>query len=273
VTLNANRQLPTAVLDGDDAIAQIRQLATAEFDEARFSAFCRVGFTHHREILRKCKTLDERWYYILRCADEFWSVTTLKNHLKDNDFASYGRLPNNFALTIPDEKNSAAAVRSFRDEYLLDYIDIKESDEYEERDVENAIVDEIKKFVVTMGDGFAYIGNQVNSQILPFYGGSIVYRLPVEWGGGPMRIDAPCCCGQMIDVVPDAPAGRHELDLRLFGNRINTFGQLHCNIREPSFWWEPNPGARTGQRRNVNVNFAESLLRRCADAVGFVADM
>jgi hypothetical protein len=143
-TFDTNRQSTTADSDGDDSFIQIRQLATAEFDEAKFSAFCRVGFTHHREILRKCKTPDERWYYILRCADEFWSVTTLKNHLKDNDFAAYGRLPNNFSLTIPDEKTAAIAMRSFRDEYLLDYIDIKESDEYEERDVENAIVDEIK---------------------------------------------------------------------------------------------------------------------------------
>jgi hypothetical protein len=140
----------TADLSDEENSLQIRQLATAEFDDAKFSAFCRVGFTHHREILRQCKTLDERWYYILRCADEFWSVAMLKNHLKDNDFAAYGRLPNNFSLTIPDEKTAAIAMRSFRDEYLLDYIDIKESDEYEERDVKNAIVDEVKKFVMTI---------------------------------------------------------------------------------------------------------------------------
>jgi predicted nuclease of restriction endonuclease-like (RecB) superfamily len=154
------RQLPAAELGSGDEFALIRQLPTAELSETKVKAFCRVGFTHHREILRKCKTADERWYYILRCADEFWSVANLKNHLRADDYASYGSMPNNFTLTIPDEQTAAIAVRSFRNEYLLDFIDIKEPDDYDERDVENAIVAEIKKFIMTVGDGFCFIGNQ-----------------------------------------------------------------------------------------------------------------
>jgi len=158
--LEPNRQLPTADSDSDDELVLIRQLPTAELGETRMMAFCRVGFTHHREILRKCKTVDERWYYILRCADEFWSVADLKNHLRADDYASFGNMPNNFALTIPNERTAAVAVRSFRDEYLIDFVNIKESDAYDERDVENAIVAEIKKFIMTVGAGFCFIGNQ-----------------------------------------------------------------------------------------------------------------
>jgi RecB family endonuclease NucS len=69
-------------------------------------------------------------------------------------------MPNNFVLTIPNEQTAAIAMRSFRDEYLIDYVDIKEPDDYDERDVENAIVAEIKKFVMTVGEGFCFIGNQ-----------------------------------------------------------------------------------------------------------------
>ena len=153
------RQSATAELQEAES-ALIRQLPTAELGETKARAFYRLSFTHHREILRKCKNTEERWHYILRCANEFWSVSVLKKHLRDNDFASYGNMPNNFALTMPDEKNSLLAMRSFRDEYLLDYINIKDSDDYDERDVENAIVTEIKKFVMTMGEGFSFIGNQ-----------------------------------------------------------------------------------------------------------------
>lgn len=148
------------ILPADVNITLIRQLPTAELDEIKMTAFFRVSFTHHREILRKCKIIDERWYYILRCADEFWSVANLKNHLRADDYASFGSLPNNFMLTIPNEQTAAIAIRSFRDEYLLDYIDIKNLDDYNERDVENAIVAEIKKFIMTAGDGFCFIGNQ-----------------------------------------------------------------------------------------------------------------
>ena len=158
--LETNRQSLTADLNGDAELLKIRQLPAVDSDEAKLAAFFRVGFTHHMEILRKCKTTDERWYYILRCADEFWSVRNLKNHLHADDYVSYGSMPNNFALTLPDEKTAAIAVRSFRDEYLLDYIDIKEPDDYNECDVENAIVAEIRKFIMTMGDGFCFISNQ-----------------------------------------------------------------------------------------------------------------
>ena len=162
--LEPNRQSVTADLS-NDKIAEnnfiiIRQLPTAELEESKKAAFYRVGFTHHREILRKCKTSDERWYYILRCANEFWSVQTLKDHLRADVYASFGNMPNNFLLTIPDAQTAAIAVRSFRDEYLIDYVDIKEPDDYDERDVENAVVAEIKKFIMSAGDGFCFIGNQ-----------------------------------------------------------------------------------------------------------------
>jgi len=150
----------TSNLTDEKNIALDRQLPTAELEEIKALAFCRVSFTHHREIIRTCKTTDERWYYILRCANEFWSVSALKNHLRSNDYASFGNIPNNFSLTIPDGQTALNAVRSFKDEYLLDFIDIKDSDDYKERDVENALVAEIKNFIMTMGDGFCFIGNQ-----------------------------------------------------------------------------------------------------------------
>ncbi|MCL2411457.1 MAG: PDDEXK nuclease domain-containing protein [Treponema sp.] len=157
--LEPNRQL-TADLTDKNEIALNQQLPTADLEELKIMAFCRVGFTHHREILRKCETADERWYYIIRCANEFWSVSALKSHLRSNDYSSFGNIPNNFSLTILDSQTVAIATRSFKDEYLLDYINIKDSDDYDERDVENALVAEIKKFIMTMGDGFCFIGNQ-----------------------------------------------------------------------------------------------------------------
>jgi len=161
--LEINRQSVTGDLESDNTdeeIISIRQLPTGELKETMVLAFQRIGFTHHMEILSKCKTGEERWYYILRCADEFWSVENLKNHLHANEYATYGSLPNNFMLTIPDEKTVAIANRSFRDEYLLDYIDVKEADDYDERDVENAIVAKITRFIMTMGEGFSFIKNQ-----------------------------------------------------------------------------------------------------------------
>lgn len=155
-----NRQLVTADLVTDNDVASEASLYLESLDITKRQAFGRVGFTHHREILRVCKTLDERWYYIFRCADEFWTVATLKHHLKSNDYVTLGSMPNNFRLTMPDEETAKLAVRAFKSDYLLDFVDIKEPDDYSERDLENAVVEKIKKFIMTMGDGFCFIGNQ-----------------------------------------------------------------------------------------------------------------
>jgi predicted nuclease of restriction endonuclease-like (RecB) superfamily len=158
--LEPNRQPAATDLNSKSEIAVIRQPLAAELQDVKMMAFCRVGFTHHCEILRKCKIVDERWYYILRCADEFWGKRTLIAHLKADDYKAYGSLANNFTLTIPDKDSVKLAMRSFRDEYLIDYIDIKDSDDYDERDVENEIVTKITKFLMTMGEGFSFIKNQ-----------------------------------------------------------------------------------------------------------------
>jgi predicted nuclease of restriction endonuclease-like (RecB) superfamily len=144
--LEPNRQLPTADLAESILQTVNRQLSTAETvdetsgisirhlisDKLAFDkqdAFLKIGFTHHREILAKCKPLDERWYYIQRCAAEFWSVETLKSHIRAKDYSHIETLPNNFQLTMPDEKLAGRAVRAFKDEYLLDYINIEEDDD------------------------------------------------------------------------------------------------------------------------------------------------
>ncbi|MDR1136140.1 MAG: PDDEXK nuclease domain-containing protein [Clostridiales Family XIII bacterium] len=156
--LEPNLQLGSVDLHDDSDSALNLQILSGDLEISKTDAFYTVGFSHHLEILRKCKTSDERWYYVMHCANEFWSLMNLKNHLSADDYASYGSMPSNFVRTIP--QSAAIAQRSFRDEYFLNFIDIKESDDYDERDVENAIVANIKKFIMTAGDGFAFIGNQ-----------------------------------------------------------------------------------------------------------------
>ena len=95
--------------------------------------FQRVGFTHHFEILSKTKTIEERVFYIQKTASEFWSVTTLRHHLKSNLFQQQGTLANNFAKTISEDDLRAKALLAFKDEYLLDFINIEDPEEENER--------------------------------------------------------------------------------------------------------------------------------------------
>lgn len=125
------------------------------------NSFLSVGFSHHSEILVKAKKIEERLFYIEKCATEFWSYRTLQYHLKENLFAKRGELPNNFQTTISDIDLRRKALFSFKDEYLLDYINIESpDDEWDERVLENEIVTNIKNFIMSLGKDFSFIGNQ-----------------------------------------------------------------------------------------------------------------
>lgn len=123
--------------------------------------FTLIGFTHHYEIIKKTDLLAERLFYIDKCASEFWSVEKLKYSLKENLFSKQGKLASNFDVTISDTDLRRKALLSFKDEYLLDYINIESpDDEPDERVLEGEIVLNIKNFIMSIGKDFAFIGNQ-----------------------------------------------------------------------------------------------------------------
>jgi len=161
--LESNRHLSSDDLESSGFHLIIRQLPTVELPIEDQEAFLRVGFTHHREILINTKELNERWYYIRRCAAEFWTVLSLKNHLRSDDYRAFGQLPNNFSITIPNGKLASRAVQSFKDEYLLDFINIEDETDPElidEPELHAEIVTNIQKFIMSLGKGFCWIGSK-----------------------------------------------------------------------------------------------------------------
>ena len=138
-----------------------QQQINAYLTKEQIKHFFSIGFTHHREILAKTKTFEERIFYINLCATEFWSKEKLRYHLKSNLFENQGKLPNNFHTAIPDKDLQRKALLSFKDEYLLDYINIESpDDEPDERVLEHEIVNNIRKFIMSLGKDFSFIGNQ-----------------------------------------------------------------------------------------------------------------
>ena len=117
------------VLDEKLLLSVIRQPLADEFN---WSDFFSIGFSHHIEIISKAKTLEARLFYIHECAIRYWSKYTLRDYLKADLYSHRGTLPNNFAQTLPDTKQALKAVCSFKDEYLLDFINVEELNEQEE---------------------------------------------------------------------------------------------------------------------------------------------
>ena len=129
--------------------------------------FLSISFTHHDEILSKISTLEERVFYIHKAATLKWDKYTLRNNLKADLFHRQADIPNNFVATIPDKRLAMKTLKMFKDEYLLDFINVEEIDEtapedIDERVIENSIVMNIKNFIMTFGKGFTYRGHQVH---------------------------------------------------------------------------------------------------------------
>ena len=149
---------------GDDR--EIRQLQLSNLPDFPLREFLSISFTHHIAILAKAKAYDERVFY-MKYADTYKpTVEDLEKAIKQDLYHHQDKMPNNFLATIPDYKQAYRAIRMFKDEYLLDYINVEElgmhDEDVDERVIESNIVHNVKNFIMTFGRGFSFCGSQVH---------------------------------------------------------------------------------------------------------------
>lgn len=135
--------------------------------ELDINDFLSISFSHHDEIISKTTSLEERIFYIHMAATMKWDKYRLREYLKADLFHRQAEIPNNFVATIPDKRLAMKTLKMFKDEYLLDFINVEEIDEIDpedidERVIEKSIVMNIKNFIMTFGKGFTYRGHQVH---------------------------------------------------------------------------------------------------------------
>ena len=134
--------------------------------EMTWSDFFALGFSLHMEVLAKVKTLEERAFYIHQAALYRWDKYTLRNYLKADIFHHQSALPNNFSTTLSTTQQAVKAMRMFKDEYMLDFINVEQlgerDEDIDEAVVEKEIVNNIKNFIMEFGRSFTYKGNQVH---------------------------------------------------------------------------------------------------------------
>lgn len=159
-----NLALASAKVQNNDEIS-IWNLQVPKELNFPMEEFLSIGFTHHRTILSKVKDKDARLFYIRRCYDEKFNVESLSKAIMQDDYHHQGSLPNNFLQTLPTGEQAFRAISTFKDEYLLDYINVEElgirdREDIDEKVVENAIVHNIKNFILTFGKDFTFVRNQ-----------------------------------------------------------------------------------------------------------------
>ena len=165
---SANSVVETTDLQKADSDADsIRQLQLTSDDSFPITAFLNISFTHHVAIFRYAKEYDERKYYIQIAYQNRLKAEDLEKAIKNRVYDHRNALPNNFFKTIPDRQLALRTIQTFKDSYLLDYINVEDIDEsdpinVDERVIESKIVMNIKNFIMTFGKSFTYKGHQVH---------------------------------------------------------------------------------------------------------------
>ena len=122
----------------------------------------KLSWSHFVELLQISNDV-KREFYTTMCANEIWSVRTLRERIGSALFerTAISRKPEQTIindLKMLNKENKMTTDMFFRDPYILDFLDLK--DVYNEKDLETAILNELQKFILEMGNDFAFLGRQ-----------------------------------------------------------------------------------------------------------------
>ncbi|MCZ2131048.1 MAG: PDDEXK nuclease domain-containing protein [Bacteroidia bacterium] len=121
-----------------------------------------ISWTKHIVILNKCKDSLERQFYILATKKFGWSKNVLTHQIENKTYEKYLLNQTNFDQTLPDSIQNQAAL-AVKDEYTFDFLEISEL--HSEKELENSLIQNIRNFLLEMGNQFTFIGNQFRLEI------------------------------------------------------------------------------------------------------------
>lgn len=121
-----------------------------------------ISWSKHIVILTKCKETRQRQFYILATKKYGWTKDVLINKIETKTYENYLLGQSNFDKTLPDSiKNQA--ILALKDEYTFDLIGLAE--EHSEYELEQAIIKNIRAFLMEFGTDFSFIGNQYRLEV------------------------------------------------------------------------------------------------------------
>lgn len=121
-----------------------------------------ISWSKHIVILTKCKETQQRQFYILATQKYGWTKDVLINKIEAKTYENYLLGQSNFDNTLPDKiKNQA--ILALKDEYTFDLVGLAE--EHSEYELEQAIIKNIRAFLMEFGTDFSFIGNQYRLEV------------------------------------------------------------------------------------------------------------
>ena len=168
---STNRQQPV-----DEMENQNRQQPADEMVMPDKFAF--VPWGHHIELISKCHSLQEAFFYINQVINGNWSRGRLEDEIKGDLFARQGGAITNFDNTLPAQQQTLAQ-EILKSPYNFAFLEIQK--EHDEKQLEEALISNITRFLLELGQGFSFVGRQMELQMpggQTFYPDLIFYHIP-----------------------------------------------------------------------------------------------
>ena len=116
-----------------------------------------IPWYHNIALMEKLKSSEERLWYARQTIEQGWSRNVLVHQIESGLYRRQGKADTNFSGTLPDAQ-SELAQQLLKDPYNFDFISLGK--EAQEREVEKALIDRIRDFLLELGVGFAFVGSQ-----------------------------------------------------------------------------------------------------------------
>lgn len=154
-------------------------------DDFELQLLFKIPWGHIRTIIDKCDSNTSKAVFFVKETLQFnWSRAVLLNFITSGLYEAKGRAITNFKDKLP-EPQSDLAQELTKDPYNFDFLTLTEN--YKEKELETALVDNISRFLIELGTGFAYMGRQYRLMVNgdEFYLDLLFYNV---------RIHAYCVC-------------------------------------------------------------------------------
>ncbi len=121
-----------------------------------------IPWGHNQRIMYKCKNIAEALFYAQKTMDNGWSRTVLEHQIDSGLYDRQGKAITNFQLKLP-EPQSDLAEQTLKNPYNFDFLTLREK--YDEKELEDALINQITQFLLELGTGFSYLGRQVHLHV------------------------------------------------------------------------------------------------------------
>ena len=126
------------------------------------SQLLQIPWGHNIVIIQKCKDINEAIFYVENTLKNGISRNVLVHQIENGLYFRQKKAINNFDKTLPPIQSDLAKEIT-KDPYIFDFLTI--SEDYKEKELEDALIENIKEFLLELGNGFAFVGKQYKLEV------------------------------------------------------------------------------------------------------------